>query len=90
MSPPLAPRNALFDLAVNRARSYALRLNALDRAESERDLARRLELWYLRTRFAYRIPLEDVTVRLWNGPRGEAHWAGGPNGRWHQGPPPEP
>ena len=83
-------RDALFDLAINRARSYAERLNALERAESASDLARRLELWYLRTRFAYRIPLEDVAKTLWSSPSGSVHWSGGRDGGWRAGPPPEP
>ena len=83
-------RDALFDLAVNRARSYAARLNALERAESADDLARRLELWYLRTRFVYRVPLEEVAATLWGSPAGDVHWTGGRDGGWHEGPPPEP
>ncbi len=83
-------REKLFDLAVNRARAYALRLHAIERADSARDLAHRLELWYLRTRFAYRIPLEEVAAVVWAGPEGHVHWAGGPTGAWLPGPPPEP
>lgn len=83
-------REQLFDLAVNRARTYALRLHALERAESAHELARRLELWYLRTRFAYRIPLEQVVAVVWTSPPGDVHWAGGPEGSWQPGPPPEP
>lgn len=83
-------RDALFDLAVNRARTYALRLNALDRADSAHDLAGHLELWYLRTRFAYRVPLERVAATVWTAPEGDVHWSGGENGSWKLGPPPEP
>ena len=83
-------RDELFDLAVNRARSYAVRLNALERAGSARELAQRLELWYLRTRFAYRVPLEQVAAVVWTSPRGEVHWSGGPDGSWQPGPPREP
>ena len=83
-------RDELFDLAVNRARTYALRLHALERADSARDLAQHLELWYLRTRFAYRVPLEQVAAVVWTGPRGDVHWSGGPEGGWRPGPPSEP
>lgn len=83
-------RDELFDLAVNRARTYALRLHALQNAGSPRELARALELWYLRTRFAYRIPLEQVAERVFASPEGDVHWEGGPDGAWRPGPPPDP
>lgn len=83
-------RDKLFDLAVNRARTYALRLNALQRAGSARELAGALELWYLRTRFAYRVPLEEISGIVWTSPPGEVHWSGGREGAWLPGPPPEP
>lgn len=84
-------REKLFDLAVNRARTYALRLHAVERSDGPRDLAKRLELWYLRTRFAYRVPLEEVAAVIWAGPQGDdVHWEGGPAGGWRPGPPPEP
>ncbi len=83
-------REELFDLAVNRALAYARRTRALARARDVRGLARELELWILRTRFAYRIPLEAVAERLLVAPDGEVHWAGGPHGGWREGRPPRP
>lgn len=83
-------RDALFDLAVNRALEYAQRTRALDRAEDAAALQRGLELWYLRTRFAYRIPIEEVVACLRSHPGGEAHWQGGPGGGWRPGPAPRP
>ena len=75
-------RDELFDLAVNRARTYARRL-ALDRGSATK-LSAGLEVWYLKTRFAYRIPLEQVVAVLVAG--GEAgptaEWQGGPQGGW--------
>lgn len=75
------PRDALFDLAVNRALSYAQRLNIpLNNAEILRS---GLELWYLKTRFAYRIPLEEVVATLQSYP-GEGAWQGGRSGGWRK------
>lgn len=84
------PRADLFDLAMNRALTYARRTRALERARAPRALARELELWALRTRFAYRVPLEEVAARLLAAPDGEVHWAGGPDGGWRDGPAPRP
>lgn len=84
------PREELFDLAVNRALSYARRTRALERAGDVPQLVRELELWVLRTRFAYRIRLEEVASRLLTAPPGEVHWRGGPSGGWRQGAPPRP
>lgn len=83
-------RDDLFDLAMNRALTYARRTRALERTREPRALARQLELWVLRTRFAYRIPLEEVAARLATAPDGEVHWAGGPDGGWRDGPAPRP
>ena len=74
-------RDALFDLAINRALSYALRLGLP--LEDSRALYGGLELWYLKTRFAYRIPLDDVVATLQNYP-GEGFWQGGREGSWQQ------
>lgn len=75
-------REELFDLAVARADSYADRLG-LARDDSEA-LRLGLELWYLRTRFAYRVPLEDVVATLVRRPHGEGGsvWRGGRGGGW--------
>lgn len=82
------PRDALFDLAVNRALTYARRLGvALDDAAA---LQAGLELWYLKTRFAYRIPLEEVVVALQTNPGGSYFWRGGHAGGWQRGPSPRP
>ena len=83
-------RDDLFDLAMNRALSYARRTRALERATDERTLTRELELWVLRTRFAYRFRLEEVAARLLEAPPGDVHWAGGADGGWRDGPPPRP
>lgn len=60
------PRRELFDLAVERADTYLSRL--LPGWERNKpgapELAAAIELWYLRTRFAYRVPLEDVVAVL--------------------------
>lgn len=85
-----APRDELFDLAVNRALSYARRTRAIERAADAHGLARELQLWVLRTRFAYRIRLEEVATRLLTAPAGPVHWRGGPQGGWRDGPPPRP
>jgi len=63
---PLVQRAELFDLAVTRAATYLDRLRPGWRAAPPPapELAAILELWYLRTRFAYRIPLEQVVGAL--------------------------
>lgn len=71
-------RHALFDLAVARALSYATRLAVIDKNLSARDI----ELWYLKTRFAYRIPLEDIIVVLQSYPNDNSKWSGGKDGSW--------
>lgn len=82
------PRDKLFDLAVNRALSYALRLGVrLDNAEAVRS---GLELWYLKTRFAYRVSLEEVVGALQTYPGGDHFWRGGRLGGWHFGQAPRP
>jgi hypothetical protein len=72
-------RGELFDLAVNRSLSYArsvgLELNNKEKLEQG------LELWYLKTRFAYRIPLDDITQVLESYP-GTGTWTGGTDGMW--------
>ena len=83
-------REDLFDLAVNRALSYARRTRALERASDDAALARELELWVLRTRFAYRLDLEQVARCLRAAPAGDVHWEGGPEGGWKAGAAPRP
>ena len=82
------PRDALFDLAVNRSLIYAERLGMLHRGEAR--LAEGLELWYLKTRFAYRVPLDVVVAVLQTHPGGEQYWIGGMHGRWQEGRNPQP
>lgn len=78
-------RPELFDAAVNKALTYALRLGLpLDNREKLRG---GLELWYLKTRFAYRIPLETVLDTLERVPQSEIStyiWSGGQSGNWAQ------
>ena len=77
-------REELFDLAVARAHAYASRLGLpLHDAEALRP---GLELWYLKTRFAYRVPLEGVMAALALHPGEDgACWRGGPDGGWLPG-----
>lgn len=76
-------RVELFDLAVARALTYARRLGLpLNDAAAVRA---GLELWYLRTRFAYRVPLDEVVAVLGTYPGGEGvEWLGGPGGAWSE------
>lgn len=77
-------RDAVFDLAVNRAAEVVARLGGGD-APARR---RALEVWYLRTRFAYRVAFEAVVRALASRPEGDVHWEGGEDGSWKPGPPP--
>lgn len=71
----------LFDLAVARALTYARRLGLP--LNDPVALRSGLELWYLRTRFAYRVPLDDVVAALGVHPGDQSvQWSGGPGGRW--------
>jgi hypothetical protein len=85
-----AHRDALFDLAVERALTYLTRA----RAAQGRDPAaieRALEVWYLKTRFASRVPLSGIVAALARRPVGDPaawRWRGGPDGDWEgRGPP---
>ncbi|HZJ09436.1 MAG TPA: hypothetical protein VFD39_07070 [Trueperaceae bacterium] len=74
-------RDELFDQAVNRAAEYASRL-ALP-FDDVGKLRAGLELWYLKTRFAYRAPLEQVLEALAaRPPTTDAVWQGGLTGVW--------
>lgn len=59
-------RAELFGLAVVRAATYLDRVRPGWRAAPPppAEVAAALELWYLRTRFAYRISLEEVVAEL--------------------------
>lgn len=74
-------RDELFDAAVNKAADYALRLG-LPFDDPEK-LHAGLELWYLKTRFAYRAPFESVLAALAARPADDRSvWRGGPDGHW--------
>lgn len=74
------PRDALFDAAVNKALAYARRLGVP--LNDREKLRAGLELWYLKTRFAYRVPLDDVVEALSGCPDASYTWKGGAAGRW--------
>lgn len=78
------PRSELFDLAIERADTYLSRLRpGWELTEpNAAELAATIELWYLRTRFAYRVPLEEVVATLLSKPAVDAVWHGGPSGGW--------
>lgn len=84
------PRNALFDLAVNRAASYLARLGLLGGAKTRAERRQGLEAWYLKTRFVYRIPLEAILDRLEGYPGPDHYWTGGEAGGWQEGKTPNP
>ncbi len=74
--PAGAVPDALYDLAVNRA---WLVVRGVGHADA-------LSAWHARTRFARRVPLEQVRRSLATHPgSGEWHWAGGPQGTWVPG-----
>ena len=77
-------------MAVARALSYAEKLGAMEADRSERMLHEVLELWYLKTRFAYRVPLESVIAALIDYPGPGHHWQGGRDGGWRPGENPRP
>jgi len=70
----------LFNAAVNKALSYAVRLGLP--LDDPKKLRAGLELWYLKTRFAYRVPLTDVLGALGSCPDASHTWKGGAAGRW--------
>ena len=76
----MSERNELFDLAVAQALEYAQRLNL--NLQNADELSKGLELWYLKTRFAYRIPLEDIVSILQTCPGQNHRWQGGKAGQW--------
>lgn len=76
--------DALFDLAVNRAAAALRGLQPTDPTPA-------LAAWHARTRFARRVPLDQVKTALSAHPGpGEWHWAGGPGGGWTAGRAPFP
>ena len=80
----MSSRAALFDLAVARADAYARRARA-PRARDAQAIARALEVWHLKTRFAGRVPLALVAQALATRPAGEGWvWSGGEDGAWRR------
>lgn len=77
-------RDALFDLAVNRAAEYALRLGVLGEGARTETLATSLELWFLRTRFASRVPFDPIAEALQAWVGRDHRWSGGPGGAWRR------
>lgn len=77
------PRDVLFDLAVNKAAEYASRLG-VPAGDAERTRLG-LEVWYLKTRFAYRVPLEEVAAAVAMRPEAtDSIWEGGRDGSWRR------
>ena len=75
-------RGALFDLAVARANAYAERAR-VPLGSDAAQIARALEVWHLKTRFAGRVSLLEVAAALRARPAGEGWvWRGGPEGGW--------
>jgi hypothetical protein len=76
-----AARDAIFDLAINRAASF------LRGAGQNANL----EVWHSKTRFASRVELELIRAALeQRPPTGEWFWAGGESGTWQAGKAPTP
>lgn len=81
-----AHRAALFDLAIERALTYLTRAR-IARTPSHEALTHSLEVWYLKTRFAARIPLDDIVAALARRPEGSPRewiWQGGRLGGWRR------
>jgi hypothetical protein len=77
-------RAALFDLAVARAEAYARRAR-VPRSSDADAIAKALEVWHLRTRFAGRVPLTAVAEALASRPAGDGWvWSGGASGGWRR------
>ncbi|HEX7003994.1 MAG TPA: hypothetical protein VF168_07390 [Trueperaceae bacterium] len=83
-------RPELFDTAVARALAYADKLGAMEGEWDPKLLHGVLELWYLKTRFAYRIPLDRVIAALVEYPGPGHYWSGGQGGGWVPGENPHP
>ncbi|MEZ4606597.1 MAG: GFA family protein [Deinococcales bacterium] len=83
----MASRDALFDLAVNRALSYVFKRGGKAQLFKE-NLADFLQPWYLKTRFAYRLSLVTIAQALKSYPRevqaNPYHWQGGLKGCWQE------
>lgn len=77
-------------MAVSRALAYSERLGGLDGERNRSALRDLLELWYLKTRFAYRVPLEQVVEVIMGYPGSGHYWRGGREGSWTKGENPRP
>ena len=76
-----AARDAIFDLAINRAASFL-------RGAGQHV---QLEVWHSKTRFASRVELDLIRAALEQCPKeGEWFWAGGETGAWQMGKAPTP
>ena len=77
------PRDELFDLAINKALSYVKQLGIEPQNIPERELTKTLSIWYQKTRFAYRIPLNKIIASL-GLYQGKGVWQGGEGGVWKE------
>ena len=77
-------------MAVARALAYAQKLGAMEGERDAKLLHNVLELWYLKTRFAYRVPLDQVITTLMEYPGPGHYWSGGRDGSWLRGQNPRP
>ena len=59
-------REPILNLAVARALSYAKRTGVIQYKNNASALEKALQPWYLKTRFAYRIPLAEIVKKLQN------------------------
>ena len=76
-----AARDAIFDLAVNRAASFVRGAGP----------TASLKIWHSKTRFAARVELDLIRAALEQRPReGEWFWLGGEAGVWQLGKAPTP
>ena len=57
-------REPLFNLAVTRALTYAERTGIIKYQNDTSALEKALQPWYLKTRFAYRIPLKEIVKAM--------------------------
>ncbi len=53
-------REPLFNLAVTRALTYVERTGIIKYQDDAFALEKALQAWYLKTRFAYRVPLREI------------------------------
>lgn len=87
-------REKLFDLAVNRALSFAKKMGKLSTIDGNQSQITEDDLtsWHKQTRFAYRIALNEI-VKCLNGlpsMQDDYYWQGGVSGTWVEGKTPHP